>query len=129
MAATKQQGQWFGLFLIGLTATCGGIYGISSGTGKIALALGLLVIVVSFVRFLGLKPLEGKIALGSQPAGMKAVGLLVVVAGWLVALFGLHLASGVGGRMVFAIVGLAVSLIGVVFILPAACNKNAIWKA
>jgi uncharacterized membrane protein len=129
MAATKQQGQWFGLFLIGLTVTCAGIYGISSGTGKIALALGLVVLVVAFLRFLKMKPLEGKVALGSQPAGMKAVGALVVIAGWLLALFGLHLASGVGGRMVFAIVGLVVSLIGVVFILPAACNKNAIWKA
>lgn len=129
MAATKQQGQWFGLFLAGLTVTCAGMYGFSSGTGKIALALGVVILVVSFLRFLGLKPLEGKVALGAQPAGMKAVGLLVVIAGWLVALFGLHLASGVGGRMVFAIVGLAVSLIGVIFILPAACNKNAIWKA
>jgi hypothetical protein len=129
MAATKQQGQWFGLFLIGLTVTCAGVYGLSSGTGKIALALGLVVLVVSFLRFLGLKPLEGKVALGAQPAGTKAVGLLVVVAGWMVALFGLHLASGVGGRMVFALVGLAISLVGVLGILPAACNKNAIWKA
>ncbi|HVT98318.1 MAG TPA: hypothetical protein VHE33_12500 [Acidobacteriaceae bacterium] len=129
MAATKQQGQWFGLFLIGLTVTCAGIYDLSSGTGKIALALGLVVLVVSFLRFLGLKPLEGKVALGAQPAGMKAVGVLVTAAGWLLALFGLHLASGVGGRMVFAILGLGVSLVGVVLILPAACNKNAIWKA
>ena len=129
MAATKQQGQWFGLFLIGLTVTCAGIYEISSGIGKVALALGLVVLAVSFLRFLGLKPLEGKPALGAQPAGMKAVGVLVVVGGWLVALFGLHLASGVGGRMIFAILGLAVSLIGVIVILPAACNKNAIWKA
>ena len=129
MAANKQQGRSFGLFLIGLTAACAGIYGISSAVGKFALAVGLVLLILAFVRFLGLKPLEGEVALGSQPAGMKAVGVLVVVAGWMLALFGLHLASGVGGRMVFAIVGLAVSLIGVVFILPAACNKNAIWKA
>lgn len=129
MAATKQQGQSFGLFLTGLTVACAGVYGISSALGKAALAVGLVILVVAFVRFLGLKPLEGHVALGSQPAGMKALGVLVTVAGWLLALFGLHLASGVGGRMVFAILGLAVSLIGVIFILPAACNKNAIWKA
>ncbi len=129
MAATKQQGQSFGLFLVGLTATCAGIYEVSSGFGKVVLAAGVVVLVVAFLQFIRIKPLEGKVALGSQPAGMKAVGVLVTVAGWMLALFGLHLASGVGGRMVFAIVGLAVSLIGVMFILPAACNKNAIWKA
>ncbi len=128
MAATKQQGQSFGLFLVGLTTTCAGVYEVSSGIGKVVVVAGLAVLAVSLLQFIRIKPLEGKVALGSQPAGMKAVGALVVVAGWLLALFGLHLASGVGGRMVFAIVGLAVSLIGVVFILPAACNKNAIWK-
>ena len=129
MAANKQQGQSFGLFLVGLTATCAGIYGISSGIGKVVLAAGLVVLAVSLLQFIRIKPLEGRIASGAQSAGMKAVGVLVTVAGWLLALFGLHLVSGVGGRMVFAILGLAVSLIGVVFILPAACNKNAIWKA
>jgi hypothetical protein len=39
------------------------------------------------------------------------------------------MASGVAGRMILALVGLAISLVGVVFVLPAACNKNAIWKA
>jgi hypothetical protein len=129
MAATRQQGQGFGLFLAGITVTCGGIAGISSGLGKLALAIGLVLVAVSFLRFLNLKPLEGKTALGAQPAAMKAVGVLVVVAGWLLVLFGLHMASGVTGRLILALVGLAISLLGVVFILPAACNKNAIWKA
>jgi hypothetical protein len=31
--------------------------------------------------------------------------------------------------MVIAIVGLVISLVGPLAILPAACNKNAIWKA
>lgn len=129
MAATKQQGRSFGLFLTGLTVACAGVYGISSAVGKAIFAAGLVILVLAFLRFLRLKPLEGEIALESQPAGTKAIGVLVVVGGWLLTLFGLHLAAGVGGRMVFAILGLAISLIGVVFILPAACNKNAIWKA
>ncbi len=129
MAATRQQGQGFGLFLVGITVTCGGIYQISSGLGKLALAVGLVLLAVSFVRFLNLKPQEGKIALGAQPPAAKAVGVLVVVAGWLLVLFGLHLASGVAGRMILSLVGLAISLVGVVSMLPAACNKNAIWKA
>lgn len=129
MAANKQQGQWYGLFLAGLTVTCAGLAGFSSGIGKVALVLGLIILAVTFWRFLQLKPLEGKIALGAQPAGMKLAGVAVTVLGWLIVLFGLHLTSGVGGRMVTTIVGLIVSLVGVLGILPAACNKNAIWKA
>lgn len=129
MAANKQQGQWFGLFLSGLTVACAGIAGYSSSLGKAALILGVVVLAASFWKFMKLKPLEGKIALGSQPAVMKLVGILVTLFGWLVVLFGLHLTSGVGGRMVLSIVGLIISLAGIGVILPAACNKNAIWKS
>jgi uncharacterized membrane protein YidH (DUF202 family) len=129
MAANKQQGQWLSLFLAGLTTTCAGIYGFSSTLGKFGVAVGLVVLVISFLRFLKLKPLEGKIAAGAQPPVMKGIGVLVTVGGWLVVLFGLHLASGVTGRLIFALIGLAICLFGVIVILPAACNKNAIWKA
>jgi hypothetical protein len=129
MAATKQQGRWFGMFLAGLTLGCAGLAGFSSGIGKAALVLGLIILAASFLKFLQLKPLEGKVALGAQPAGMKLVGVVVTILGWLIVLFGLHIASGVGGRMVTTIVGMIVSLVGVIGILPAACNKNAIWKA
>jgi hypothetical protein len=129
MAANKQQGQWYGLFLAGLTVTCAGIAGFSSGIGKAALVLGLIILAVTFWRFLQLKPLEGKVALGAQSAGVKLAGVAVTILGWLIVLFGLHVTSGVGGRMVTTIIGLIVSLVGVLGILPAACNKNAIWKA
>jgi hypothetical protein len=129
MAANKQQGLWFGWFLAGLTAACAGLAGISGSLGKLALVLGLLALAASAVKFMAIKKLEGPIALGSQPAVMKIVGLAVTIAGWLVVLFGLHLSKAVGGRMVIAIVGLVISLVGPLAILPAACNKNAIWKA
>lgn len=129
MAANKQQGLWFGWFLAGLTAVCAGLGGISSGVGKVSLVVGLLLLAASAVKFMAIKKLEGPIALGSQPAVMKIVGLAVTIAGWMVVLFGLHLSQGVGGRMVIALAGLAISLVGPLAILPAACNKNAIWKA
>ncbi|HEY2468379.1 MAG TPA: hypothetical protein VGI45_11160 [Terracidiphilus sp.] len=129
MAANTQQGQSFGLFLAGLTTACAGIYGISSGIGKIALAAGLLVLVISAFRFLKLKPLEGRTGASAQSESMKAVGVLVTLSGWIVVLVGLHLASSVNARLVLALIGLAICLLGVVVILPAACNKNAIWKA
>jgi len=128
MAATKQQGRGVGLFLAGLTVTCAGIAKFASGGGKVALAIGLLILLAAFFRFLKIKPLEGKIAVGVQPAGMKLLGIVVTLVGWLVVLFGPHLAAGVGGRMTLTIIGLAISLVGVLGILPAACNKNAIWK-
>ena len=129
MAANKQQGVWFGWFLAGLTAVCAGLGGIAGGLGKVSLVVGLLLLAASAVKFMAIKNLEGPIALGSQPAVTKIIGLAVTVVGWLVVLFGLHLSQGVGGRMVIALVGLAISLVGPLAILPAACNKNAIWKA
>jgi hypothetical protein len=129
MAATKQQGSGFGLFLVGLTAACAGMYLFSSAAGKAVLIAGLVMLVISLVRFLGLKPLEGMPALKSQPPVLKAIGVLFALGGWLTVLFGLHLAAGVAGRMVIALVGLGISLVGVIGILPVACNKNAIWKA
>ncbi|HEX4156007.1 MAG TPA: hypothetical protein VHY48_10370 [Acidobacteriaceae bacterium] len=129
MAANKQQGQWFFLFLAGLTIACSGLAWIEGGLGKVALIVGLLLLIASFARFMSIKKLEGPIALGSQPAAMKLVGVVVTVVGWLIVLFGLHVTKGVGGRMVIAIVGLAIALVGPLAILPTACNKNAIWKA
>jgi len=129
MAANKQQGSSFGLFLTGLTAACAGVACFSSGIGKVILLLGIVLLLASLWQFFKIKPLEGKIALGSQPVSMKLAGILVTLLGWVVVLFGLHLTPSVGGRMVAAIVGLIISLVGVLVILPSACNKNAIWKA
>jgi hypothetical protein len=127
MAANKQQGQSFGLFLVGLTSLCAGFLG--GGAGKAALIIGMVLVAVSLVQMFRIKPLEGKVANGAQPSAMKLVGVVVVLLGWGVVLFGMHIASGVGGRMALAILGIVISLVGVLGILPAACNKNAIWKA
>ncbi|HUY82623.1 MAG TPA: hypothetical protein VMU92_12935 [Acidobacteriaceae bacterium] len=129
MAANNSQGRSFGLFLTGLTTACAGIAVMPGGLGVALLIVGLVILVASFAMFIKIKPLEGKPALGAQPAVMKLVGSALSAGGWIVALFGLHLTSSVGGRMAFAIIGLAISLVGVVVILPSACNKNAIWKA
>lgn len=129
MAANKQQGQSFGLFLVGLTVACSGLAWISQGLGKASLVAGLIILAIAFVRFVTIKKLEGPIALGAQPAPMKLAGVAVTVAGWLIVLFGLHVTKAVGGRMVIALLGLAIALVGTLVILPSACNKNAIWKA
>jgi hypothetical protein len=129
MAATKAQGRAFTLFMGGLTAATAGIAFISSGSGKAALVLGLVVIAFSLFRFLKLKPLEGRVANGKQPAIQKMIGVLLALGGWVVVLFGLHLTASVSGRMTTSILGLAVTLVGILYVLPSAVNKNAIWKA
>jgi hypothetical protein len=128
MAANKEQGRAFGLFLVGLTTAGAGLGVLSGGLGMITLLIGIVILVASLWNSFQLKPLEGRVALGAQPAIAKLLGVAVVLLGWAIVLFGLHLTPSVGGRMVAALVGLAVTMVGIFYILPAACNKNAIWK-
>lgn len=129
MAATKSQGRAFMLFMLGLTLATAGIAYFSSGSGKLAVLVGLAVVAVSFGIFVKLKPEEGKIASAIQPTMLKVLGVALALLGWLTVLFGLHLSSSVSGRMTTTIIGFAVSLVGVLYVLPTAANKNAIWKA
>jgi hypothetical protein len=129
MAATKSQGKAFTLFMAGLTTASAGVAYFSSGSGKAAFVIGLIVVAVSFGMFLKLKPLEGKVSASAQPTVMKLAGVAVVLLGWLTVLYGLHLTASVSGRMATTIIGFAISLVGALYILPAAANKNAIWKA
>jgi hypothetical protein len=129
MAATTSQGKSFALFLTGLTVAAAGLAYVASGAGKLALVVGLVVLVVAFAVFLKIKPAEGKVPGSGQPALLKLAGLGTVMAGWLVVLFGLHATASVGGRMTTTLIGLLVSLVGAIGILPVAANKNAIWKS
>lgn len=129
MAAGKAQGKSFSVFLVGLTLACAGVASLDTGAGKLAAVVGAVIVAVSFVTFLKLKPLEGRPALKDQPAGLKALGILLTVGGWLIVLAGLHVTQGVGGRMAITLLGILVTLSGVIGVLPVACNKKAIWKA
>lgn len=129
MAATKSQGKQFTLFMAGLTAVCAGIAFSSSGAGKLALVLGAVVLLVALWGLFKIKPLEGKTGGSPQPAVMKLIGLAVVLGGWLFVLLGLHLTAGVGTRMATSILGFAISLFGICYVLAPAVSKNAIWKA
>jgi len=128
MAANKQQGSYFGLFLAGATVLCAGFAYFGSGTGKALLALGALGIIGSMLGYMGIKPLEGTTAMKPGSGGMKLVGAGVALLGWLLTLAGIHITDSAGGRIIFALLGIAVSLVGILYILPAAFNKNALWK-
>jgi hypothetical protein len=129
MAATKSQGKAFSLFMVGLTTACAGIAYLSSGSGIAALIVGLIVLAVSFGLFLSIKPQEGKVPENVQPFVLKLAGIVAALGGWLIVLVGMHMTASVSGRMTAAVVGIAVTLFGILYLLPAAANKNAIWKA
>lgn len=128
MAANKSQGNYFTLFLVAITALCAGLAYFSSGLGKLFLIIGVIGTLASLLGFLKIKPLEGKAALNASPLGLKLAGAFVAALGWVLTLFGLHLTQSTGGRLIFALLGICVTLFGIIFILPAAFNKNAIWK-
>ncbi len=107
MAATTSQGKNFTLFMAGLTAVCAGIAFSDSGVAKVVLIVGAVVLAFSLWGLFKIKPLEGKTGGGPQPAVMKLIGVVVVLAGWLFVLFGLHMTASVGGRLVTSIVGFA----------------------
>lgn len=129
MAAHSGQGRSFATFLVGLTVACVGIAYFSSGAGKFGLVVGVVIFGLSLFRFLKLKPLEGAPAQIAGAGGMKALGAFIACFGWILILGGLHVVTGTGGRIVLGLIGIAVSLFGIIFVLPAAFNKNAIWKA
>ena len=85
MAANKQQGMSFGLFLVGLTVFCAGFLG--GGLAKAALVVGIVLQALSFFQMFRIKPLEGKTAGPAQASGMKLLGAIICALGWLVVLF------------------------------------------
>ena len=59
----------------------------------------------------------------------KFTGIFVTWLGWAVCIAGLHFVDGVWGRILFALIGIAITLFGITVLLPKAMNKNAIWKS
>lgn len=59
---------------------------------------------------------------------MVFIGLLVTFAGFLIALLSVGIASGVGARLILVLLGLAMSLVGIIGITNRAYLNNAIWK-
>jgi len=128
MAANKAQGRSFAVFLVGLTVACAGLASWSGGMGKLLLLVGIVLVVVSLMMARSIKSLEGKVAQRPGGEGGKFAGGLVALLGWMVTVVGIQFVTGTSGRIVLALVGIATSLFGIIVVLPAAFNKNAIWK-
>src|SRR5258706_6853195 len=122
MAANKQQGSYFGLFLAGATVLCAGFAYFGGGTGKALLALGAIALIGSLLGFLGIKPLEGKTAMNPGPEGMKLVGAAVCALGWILTLSGIHITASTGGSIFFSLLGLALNADGSILNILRAVN-------
>ena len=59
---------------------------------------------------------------------MKFIGLLLAVCGWLLPVAGLTWTSSLAGRFIFALIGIALCLTGILGFLNRAYVKEAIWK-
>lgn len=129
MAANRSQGSYYTLFLATATTLCAGIAYWSSGLGKLLFLVGAAGFILSLLAMLKIKPLEGKTALKPGPGFMKLIGAGVCALGWLITLLGMHITPSTGGRIVLALVGIGVTLFGMIVVLPAAFNKNAVWKS
>ena len=129
MAANKSQGSFYSLFLIAATVLCAGFYYFDSGMGKLLFLVGAAGLLASLFGMLKIKPDEGTTAMKPGPMVTKLMGAGLSILGWVITLFGMHLTPSTSGRIVLALVGIAVSLFGIIVVLPAAFNKNAVWKS
>ena len=59
---------------------------------------------------------------------MVFVGLVITLSGFLIAMLSPGIASGTLGRLILVLVGIAVSLAGIMGVINQAYMKNAIWK-
>jgi len=129
MAANKQQGSYLTLFWTGATALCAGLAYFTEGFGKLVLVLGLASVAISLVGFMKIKSMEGPTASVAGNATMKLLGLALALGGWFVTVAGLHITASNGGRLIFSLAGICVSLAGVLGVLPMAFGKSMAGKA
>jgi len=59
---------------------------------------------------------------------MKLIGLLMAFAGWLIPVVTLVLTQSTTARMIVSLLGIAISLVGILVVMNKAHLKNAIWK-
>jgi len=59
---------------------------------------------------------------------MALAGVVITFLGFLISVMSLGMTSSVGGRMAMVLIGLAVSLIGIIGVINRAFLKNAVWR-
>jgi hypothetical protein len=59
---------------------------------------------------------------------MKIVGLLLVLAGWLIPIIGLNATSSNPVRLVLALIGIGLCIVGILGFLNKGFQQHAVWK-
>ena len=59
---------------------------------------------------------------------MKLVGVLIAIAGWLIPVVTLTITQSNAARLTMCIIGIGVSLVGILGVLNKAHQKEAVWK-
>jgi hypothetical protein len=59
---------------------------------------------------------------------MAFVGLLVTLLGFAIAAASVGITPSVGGRLAMVLIGIVVSLFGIIGLINPAYQKNAIWR-
>ena len=59
---------------------------------------------------------------------MKLVGILLALAGWLIPVVALTITQSLAARFVLAVLGIIISLVGILAVLNKAHLEHAIWK-
>ena len=59
---------------------------------------------------------------------MILAGILITLLGFVLALLSLTITSSVNGRLIIVLIGIAVSLGGILGVLNSAFQKNAVWR-
>jgi hypothetical protein len=59
---------------------------------------------------------------------MRIVGILVTLAGWLLPVLALSMTQSTGARFGACVLGIIISLVGILGILNGAHQSDAIWK-
>jgi hypothetical protein len=59
---------------------------------------------------------------------MRIVGILVTLAGWLLPVVALSMTQSMGARFGACVLGIIISLVGILGVLNPAHQADAIWK-
>jgi hypothetical protein len=59
---------------------------------------------------------------------MVIAGIVVTLLGFLISVFSLGATASMTGRLIMVLVGIAVSLIGIIGVLNRSFNAKAIWR-
>ncbi len=129
MAASKQQGSYLAVFWTAITVLCAGLAYYAEGFGKLVLLIGFGRCSHQLDRIHQDQTDGRKDGSSGDDYELEAFGHRGRL-GWLVHYCSRPaLTTSLAGRLIFALVGITVSLVGIIGILPMAFGRSLAGKA